>query len=117
MNTESESVVEVAPKKAKKDYIHKKVDLETAKQITNLRDKINNKSIGRSATDSEIIAMAVSLIKPEHIKILQEATYSDEDSILVEYHEYIEQHGKITLRQFLKKLRRGELVPVDTSVN
>lgn len=63
----------------KKGMILKKVDLETAKLIFNIKEKANRKSFGRKVRDGEILAMALRLLGPEHIQELQEATFSEQD--------------------------------------
>lgn len=93
----------------KKGMILKKVDLETAKLIFNIKEKANRKSFGRKVRDGEILAMAVRLLGPEHIQELQEATFSEQDRLHITHEDYVKKHGKISLDQFIGKLIRGEI--------
>lgn len=93
----------------KKGMILKKVDLETAKVIFQIKEKANKKNFGRKVRDGEIVALAVRLLKPEHILELQEATFSEQDRLHITHEEYMKQHGKVSLDQFIGKLIRGEV--------
>jgi predicted DNA-binding protein with PD1-like motif len=87
----------------------KKIDAETAKQLKQIKDKANKKQFGRNVRDSEVLSMAVGMITDAEIKLLQEATYSEKDRLLIAHSEYISQNGKITLDDFIGKLLRGEI--------
>ena len=92
----------------KRNYLLKKIDLETAKLMNQIRDKANKKSFGRKVTDAEIIAASIKLLTQEHIKELQQVTYSEKDRLAMAHEEYQKAHGKITLDQFIGKLLKGE---------
>ncbi len=103
---------ESKPKKiepAKRQATVKKVDLETSRLIQQMKDKANRKPYGRKVKDSEILALAVRLLTPEHIKELQEATLSERDRLQMVHEDYQKAHGKISMDQFLGKLLRGEI--------
>ena len=87
----------------------KKVDLETAKQLQQIKDRANRKSFGRKVKDSEVLALAVRLVSQEHVRELQEATYSEKDRLAMVHEEYQKIHGKISLDQFIGKLLKGEV--------
>ena len=87
----------------------KKLDPETAKLLASLKEKANRKSYGRKVTDSEILAVAVSLVKPEHLKLLQDQTLSEQDRLKIAHEEFQKKNGKLTLDQFVGKLLRGEI--------
>ena len=90
-----------------KNTMLKKVDLATAKLLQQIKDKVNKKSYGRKVRDSDILALGLQLIGPEHIKSLQEASLSEHDRLLMDHEEYQRINGKLTFDQFLGRLRRG----------
>ena len=92
----------------KKDYLLKKIDINTAKSLNQIRDKANKKNYGRKVRDSEIISIALKQINGDHIKELQEATYSERDRLSIAHESYQKTHGKISLDQFIGKLLNGE---------
>jgi hypothetical protein len=88
----------------------KKINLDTAKVITQIRDKANKKDYGRKVRDSEVLAMAVSLITDKEIELLKEATYSEQDRLKMAHADYIKNSGsKVSLDDFIGKLLRGEI--------
>ena len=99
-------------KEVKKKSSLKKLDPEAAKLLAAIKEKANKKSFGRKVRDSEIIGRALSLIESVHIKELQDATLSERDRLALAHEEYVKQHGKITLDEFIGKLLRGETAPV-----
>ena len=99
-------------KEVKKKSSLKKLDPEAAKLLAAIKEKANKKSFGRKVRDSEIIGRALSLIEHQHIKELQEATLSQRDRLSMAHEEYVKEHGKITVDEFIGKLLRGETAPV-----
>lgn len=96
--------------KSKEKSSLKKMSLETAKAITVIRDKANKKDYGRKVRDSEVLAMAVSLITDKEISLLQEATYSEQDRLKMVHSEYVKSSGsRLSLDDFIGKLLRGEI--------
>lgn len=93
----------------KKGVFLKKVDAETARLIHQLRDKANKKTFGRKVRDAEIIGAALRLLTQEHIKELQESSYSERDRLAIAHEDYQRTNGKITLDQFIGKLLKGEI--------
>lgn len=86
----------------------KKLDPETAKLLSSLKEKANRKSYGRKVTDSELLAVGLSLVKPEHLKLLQDKTLSEQDRLKIAHEEFQKKNGKLSLDQFIGKLLRGE---------
>ena len=95
---------------AKKMNVLKKLDLDTAKLLSQIKDKANKKAFGRKIKDSEIIAAGIKLITAEQISSLQEQSYTEKDRLKMAHDEYQKNHGKISLDQFIGKLIRGELL-------
>jgi hypothetical protein len=95
--------------KPKDKYSLKKISIETAKAIQVIKDKANKKPFGRKVKDAEVLAMAVSMISDAEIKILQEATYSEQDRLKMAHSDYVQKNGKISFDDFIGKLLRGEV--------
>ena len=93
----------------KQDGVMKKLDAETAKLLSSIKEKANKKPFGRKVRESEILSLALGLLKPEHIIQLQEATYSERDRLEMVHADYQKAHGKLTLDAFIGKLMRGEI--------
>ena len=100
---------EPAKKNARRQAVLKKLDLDSAKLLQTIRDKVNKKAHGRNIRDAEILAVALELVGPEQIRELQEATYSESDRLNMVHEEYQRQHGRLSLDQFIGKLLRGEV--------
>lgn len=93
----------------KKKNVLKKLDVDAAKLLQSLKDKANKKSFGRKIRDSEILAKALGLIQPTHLIELQEATLSEKDRLHIAHEEFMKQHGKLSLDQFIGRLLKGEI--------
>ncbi len=93
----------------KKKNTLKKVDSESAKLLATLKERANKKNFGRKIKDGEIIAKGLSLIEPHHLLEIQETTFSEKDRLHMAHEEFIKQHGKITLDQFIGKLLKGQI--------
>lgn len=87
----------------------KKVDAETSKLLQQLKEKANKKPYGRKVTDAEILGVAVRLVTPEHLRQLQDATYSEQERLQMVHDDFQKTNGKISLDQFIGKLLRGEI--------
>ncbi len=97
------------PKEVTKKSGLKKLDPSTAAALQKLNEKANKKTYGRKIRDNEIIALALSLMQPEHLAKLQEQSLSEKDRLSIAHEEYQKNHGKLTLDQFIGKLIRGEI--------
>ena len=93
----------------------KKLDLDSAKLLAVIKEKINKKSVGRKIKDAEILSLAIRQINSEHITGLQQLTYSEKDRLTLAHNEYQTLNGKISLDQFIGKLMRGEIKLQNTS--
>lgn len=82
----------------------KKVDSETARLLTQLKEKANKKPFGRKIRESEILRVAVGLVEMPHLKDLQEATYSEQDRLKLAHEDYQKAHGKVSLNDFIGQL-------------
>lgn len=61
----------------------------------------NKKTIGRKIKKHELLNFALSILKPEHIKMLQEQSLTNEDRMEQLRQKYIKIHGPISKRDFL----------------
>ncbi len=93
----------------KRSVMLKKIDLETARQLQQFKDRVNKKSFGRKIRDAELLALAVSLLSDQHVQPLQESTYSEKDRLSLVHSEFQKAHGKISMDHFIGKLLRGEI--------
>lgn len=108
-DSSSKNQHQVKKVKTEKTSVLKKLDPETGKALKQLKDKINKKSFGRSIRDSEIIGLSLSLITADHIQKLQESTLSEKDRLHIAHEDYVKEHGKVTLDQFIGLLIRGQI--------
>lgn len=95
--------------KAKQQVTALRVKPETRKKILLELAKANKKEFGRKVKADDIIAVAINLVEPHHIKELQEATLSNQDRLEREFKAYIAKHGPISKDSYLGKRLRGEI--------
>lgn len=108
-STSSKRNKETKEKSQKNPSTVKKLDLETIKLLSNLKDRANKKDLGRKIRDAEIIYLGLTLIESHHLEALKESTYSEQDRLMLAHNEFQKANGKITLDQFIGKLLRGEV--------
>jgi hypothetical protein len=82
---------------------------DTRKKIMGEVAKANKKELGRKIRSDDILALAISLIEPQHIKKLQEASLSNADRLEREYRAYIVKNGPISKDAYLGKRLTGEV--------
>lgn len=99
----SHLVKKVAKNNATKSN-NKKLDPESVKLLSQLKEKANKKTFGRKIRDSEIIAIALKLVSSEHIKELQETSYTHKDRLALAHEDFQRTNGKISLDAFIGKL-------------
>lgn len=91
-----------------------RVKRETRKKILNELARANKKDFGRKLRAEDLIALAITLVQPEHIKQLQEATLSNADRLEQQYKDYVAKHGNLSKDAYLGKLL-GEIIAVSGS--
>lgn len=94
-----------------------RVKNETRKRILAELAKINKKDFGKKAKVENLIALAVSLIKPEHLKELQESTLTYADRMERDYKAYTAKYGAISKDEFLGKVYKAYKAESDTQEN
>ena len=77
---------------------------ETKKRILSELASINKKEFGKPVTPDQYVALAMSLVRPEHLKQLQEQSLTAKDRFEQRYKEYCSQNGKISRDEFLATL-------------
>lgn len=101
---------EIKPSKKEKvaraTLVTKKIEPEVCKALQALKDQIDDKPIGRRIRDSEVVKLALSLIRAEHIAELKESTYSSQDRLILAHQEFVKQNGEATLEDFIDRLLR-----------
>ncbi len=110
--SETKAQIEIKPTKKtqpKRQTCLKKIDLETSKLLTQLRDRANKKSYGRKVRDAELIAAGLKLLGEPHITELQDQTLSEQDRLKMAHEDFQKTNGKISLDQFIGRLIRGEI--------
>lgn len=97
------------PKVAKERSVMKKLDPIAAKLLSTLKEKANKKDFGRKIREREILTVALKLVSDQHLRELQEQSYTEKDRLHLAHEEYIKKNGRITLDQFIGLLIRGEV--------
>lgn len=92
-----------------------RVKRETRKKILQELAKANKKDFGRKVRADDLIALALSFVRAEHIEQLQDATLSNADRLDRRYREFVAQHGHISKDVFLGKLLSGSLAEIEAS--
>lgn len=105
----AESKTKPAKPLPKRQSFLKKIDLETAKLMNQLKERANKKPFGRKVRDTELISLGLKLIEPRHLAELQEETYSERDRLKIAHDDYQKANGKISLDQYIGRLIRGEI--------
>ncbi|HRK07542.1 MAG TPA: hypothetical protein PLZ57_07210 [Pseudobdellovibrionaceae bacterium] len=110
MTTETQSEPKQIKKPAtRRQTFLKKIDAETARHLSQLKERANKKLFGRKVRDAELIALGLKLVEQRHLAELQERTYSEKDRLAIAHDDYQKANGKITLDQFIGRLIRGEV--------
>ncbi len=85
-----------------------RVKPETRKRVLAELAKVNKKTFGRKVRVDQVLNLLLTLLKPEHIKTLQEESLSNADRIEINYREHIKRHGPISKDEFLGLLLSAE---------
>lgn len=102
MNPEAQTVNQKKAKALKTDSI--RVKRETKKRIIAEVAALNRKEFGRKVTVDDYVALAVSLLKPDHCEQLKQQSLSNRDRLELRYQEYCAAHGKVSKDEFLGTL-------------
>lgn len=103
-----EGKVVLRPKSKKAKHPLKAVTPESAKVLSQLREKANKKNFGRPVKECEIIEVALGLVTVEHLRELQERTVRPKDRVRAAFAAYQKTHGKVSLDEFMARLLAGD---------
>lgn len=100
----NESVKTMAKPKVKPRTDSLRVMKETKKKILGELNNLNKKEFGKPVTPDQYVSLAISLLRPEHLKLLQEQSLTARDRFEQRYREYCGQNGKISKDDYLATL-------------
>ncbi len=86
-----------------------RVKKETRKKVLYELAKANRKDFGRKLRTDDLIALAMTLLQPEHIVQLQEGTLSNADRLEKKFKEHVAKHGSMSKDAFIGKLLKADL--------
>ena len=92
-----------------------RVRKETRKRVLADLARANKKDFGKKVRVDELIALAVSLVTPEHIQQLQEGSLSNADRLERDYRAYVAEHGHVSKDVYLGKRLSGEIAAQNAS--
>jgi hypothetical protein len=84
-----------------------RVRKETKKKILSDLATINKKDFGRKVTADDFVSLAISLLTPEHLQKLKDASLSNRDRLDQRFADYCVTHGKVSKDEFLGILLAG----------
>ena len=90
-------------------YCTIRVKKETRKRLLSEIAKANKKDFGRRVHADEIVAVALMLLTPDHIKKLQEDSLSVMDRLERDYRAHVAKNGPISKDVYIGKRLSGEI--------
>ena len=93
-----------------------RVGKETSRRLAAELAKVNKKDFGKHVRLDELVALAISLVRPEHLQKLQEGSLSNRDRLERDYRAYVALHGAITQDAYLGKRMTGDISAQKPSV-
>lgn len=104
------NLAEKKPKASKPSrHVQLNIRRETKRKIQAELAKLNKKDFGRRIYADDYITFAISLVTPESIQHLQEASLSNADRLERDYKNYIATSGHISKDEYLGKRLTGEI--------
>jgi len=107
METQTEKKGKQAPKRVAYAAIRVRKDLK--RQIEAHLERVNKKDLGKRVRAEDYLALALSLVTPQHIKELQEASLTNADRLERDFRAYTAKHGPISRDEYLGKRLAGEI--------
>lgn len=100
MNPETSNTNPTSKKaKLKTDSI--RVKKETKKKIQAEVGALNKKDFGRPITVDDYVALAITLLRPEHLDQLRDRCLSNKDRLEQRYREYCSANGRVSKDEFI----------------
>lgn len=78
-----------------------RVKRETKKRVMAELATLNKKDFGKPVTPDQLVSLAISLLKPEHLQGLKDQSLSNKDRLDQKYIEYCAQNGKISKDEYI----------------
>ncbi len=94
-----------------------RVRKDTRKRVLTELAKANKKDFGKNVRADEFIALAVSLVTPEHITRLQESSLSNADRLDRDYKAFVSINGPMSKDEYLGKRLSGEIPAQNSASN
>ena len=86
-----------------------RVRRETKRQIETDLERLNKKDLGRRLRIDDYLTLALSLVTPQHLSTLQEASLTHSDRLERDFRAYTSEHGVISRDEYLGKRLTGEI--------
>lgn len=88
-----------------------RVSRETRKRLMSDLARVNKKDFGRTVRADGLLSVALSLLQPEHLQQLQEASLSNQDRLERDYRAYVAKHGAMSKDDYLGLRLAGQNGP------
>ena len=92
-----------------KEFASVRVKTETRDRVLAVVDRLNEKELGRKVIPDDVIALAVTLLKSEHLEQIQGATLSNFDRLESDYREFVRKNPGVSKDEYLGKRISGEI--------
>lgn len=92
-----------------KEFASVRVKTETRDRVLAVVDRLNEKELGRKVIPDDVLAIAVTLLKAEHLEQIQMATLSNFDRLESDYREFVRRNPGVSKDEYLGKLLTGEI--------
>ena len=89
-------------------HVTVRVKASARKLASSLAEEANKKKLGRKVKLDDIFELAISLVTPEHLKMLQERSLTNENRVALLRQKYIEVHGQVSHDEFLGLMMHPE---------
>jgi hypothetical protein len=99
--TKTDSVKSSKNAKSKPSTDSLRVRKETKKKVLGELVALNKKEFGKPVSPDQYVALAISLLRPEHLKQLQDQSLTAKDRFDQKYRDYCTQNGKVSKDEYL----------------
>lgn len=93
----------------KPSYAALRVRREIKRQIDTHLETLNKKDFGKRVRAEDYLSLALSLVTPEHLDQLREASLTNADRLERDFRAYTTKNGPITKDEYLGKRLAGEI--------
>lgn len=92
-----------------KEIVSIRVSKETRERVLAVVDRLNEKELGRKVIPDDVVAVAMTLVKAEHLEQIQNATLSNFDRLKRDYAAYATTHEGVSMDEYLGKVLTGAI--------